>query len=323
MARAIRHCFVGQGFVEVETPVLQAAPGGEVHVRPFVTTLEEPFGQAARPMYLQTSPEFAMKILLAGGMERIFQFAHAFRNGERSPLHHPEFTMLEWYRAGAGWRAAAEDCRAVLAAAMAAVPSDLRRTEGLAWRGRPCDPAAPWEYLGFAEAFSRYAGIDILATGNDAGRLREAATRAGHRLPESTDWEDLVFHLLLDHVEPRLGTPAPTVLHDYPAAMASLARLSPADPRVAERFEVYVAGVEIANGYGELNDPAEQRARFRADEARRRALYGRALPLDETFLAALAEMPEAAGVALGFDRLVMLLTGAARVDEVLWAPVPG
>ncbi|MFO1188554.1 MAG: EF-P lysine aminoacylase EpmA [Alphaproteobacteria bacterium] len=326
MVTAIRHYFAAEGFVEVETPALQPVPGGEVHVRPFATTLEEPFGQSERTMFLHTSPEFAMKTLLAGGMDRIFQLAHAYRNGERSPLHHPEFTMLEWYRAKAGWRDVAADCRAIVAAACAVVPVDLRAdpgdTAGIVWNGRRCDPGAKWEFLSFSDAFLRYTGIDILATDADAGRLRSVAGQAGHRLPDQGSWEDLVFHLLLDHIEPRLGSPVPTVLHDYPAAMASLARLSPADPRVAERFEIYMGGVEVANGYGELNDPTQQRARFLADEAQRKALYGRSLPLDEAFLAALAEMPPAAGVALGFDRLVMLLTGARRVEDVLWAAIP-
>jgi len=322
MVAAVRRYFAAEGFVEVETPALQPVPGGEVHVRPFATVLEEPFGQSERTMFLHTSPEFAMKALLAGGMERIFQLAHAYRNGERSPLHHPEFTMLEWYRADAGWRDATADCRALVAAALAVVPVDLRGTADIAWNGRRCDPGAAWEFLSFSDAFLRYTGIDILATDADAGRLRSMAGKAGHRLPDQGSWEDLVFHLLLDHIEPRLGSPVPTVLHDYPAAMASLARLSPADPRVAERFEIYMAGVEVANGYGELNDPGQQRARFLADEAQRKALYGRSLPLDEAFLAALSEMPPAAGVALGFDRLVMLLTGAGRIDDVLWAPIP-
>lgn len=322
MIGAIRHHFTRQGFVEVDTPVLQPVPGGEVHVRPFATLLEEPFGQAERTLYLHTSPEFAMKALLAGGMERIFQFAHAYRNGERSVLHHPEFMMLEWYRADAGWRAVAEDCRAIIMAACGAAPDHLRGGGPVTWNGRTCDPGGTWEYLSFAEAFSRYAGIDILATGSDARLLRTAAADAGLGLPDQGGWEDLVFHLLLDHIEPRLGTPAPTVLHDYPVAMACLARVSPKDPRVAERFEIYMAGVEIANGYGELNDPDVQRARFLEDEARRQTLYGRAMPIDETFLAALREMPEAAGVALGFDRLAMLLTGGTRIDDVLWAPIP-
>ena len=322
IAAAIRRYFAGEGFVEVDTPALQLVPGGEVHVRPFATILEEPFGQAERAMYLHTSPEFAMKRLLASGMERIFQFAHAFRNGERSPLHHPEFTMLEWYRADAGWRAVACDCRAIVMAALAVAPAELRGGVGLAWNGRSCDPTAAWEYLSFADAFDRYTGIDILATDGDARRLWHAAAKAGFRLPDQGSWEDLVFHLMLDHIEPRLGSPVPTVLHDYPVAMACLARANPSDPRVAERFEIYVAGIEVANGYGELNDPALQRARFIADETRRQALYGGAMPLDEAFLDALAEMPAAAGVALGFDRLVMLMTGATRIDDVLWTPIP-
>jgi lysyl-tRNA synthetase class 2 len=295
IADDVRRWFRDQGFVEVETPALQTAPGAEIHLEAFATRLREPGdAEAAGALYLHTSPELAMKKLLVAGMPKIFQLAHAFRNGERSATHHPEFTMLEWYRAGAGWRAAAEDCVALLKVA-----------------GVTQQPA---EWLSVAEAFRRYAGIDLF------GDLAAEARRAGVRVAEDDAWDDIFFRIFLERIEPKLV--APTVLHSYPAQMAALARLSPEDPRVAERFELFVNGIELANGFGELTDAAEQRARFLADDARRRALYGRSYPIDEDFLAALAHgLPRSAGVALGFDRLVMLAVGATRIEDVLWAPV--
>jgi lysyl-tRNA synthetase class 2 len=319
--RALRGWFEAGGFAEVETPALQTSPGMEVHLRAFATEAEAPDGARAR-LWLHTSPEFAMKKLLAGGVPRLFQFARVWRNGERSDLHHPEFTMLEWYRAGAGYEALMDDCEAVLRAALAASGE-----QHLAWRGATCDPAQPIERLGVAEAFRRHAGIDLLATAPDpqapdAGALAAAASAAGVR-PRATDtWEDIFFRVMLERIEPRLGFGRPTILCDYPVSMAALSRPKPADPRLAERFELYVCGVELANAFGELTDPRVQRRRFEADMASKRRLYGEAWPVDEDFIAALEHgLPDCAGIALGFDRLVMLATSAARIDDVLWLPV--
>jgi lysyl-tRNA synthetase class 2 len=319
--RALRSWFEGEGFLEVETPALQVSPGLEVHLRAFATTLETPQGGQA-PLYLHTSPEFAMKKLLAGGVNRLFQFARVWRNGERSDLHHPEFTMLEWYRADAGYEALMADCEALLRATPSAAG-----TATLRWRGRECDPALPFERLSVAEAFQRDAGIDLLATAPDpqvpdVRALAIAAERAGIRHDERDTWEDIFFRVMLERIEPGLGMGRPTILYDYPVSMAALSRPKPGDPRLAERFELYACGVELANAFGELTDAVQQRRRFEADRAMRRALYGEAYPIDEDFLDALAHgLPPCAGIALGFDRLVMLATGAERIEDVLWLPV--
>jgi lysyl-tRNA synthetase class 2 len=319
---AVREFFAVAGYIEVETPALQISPGLEPHLKAFKTTLRDPREGRARPFYLHTSPEFAMKKLLAAGLPRIWQLAHVFRDGERSATHHPEFSMLEWYRAGAGYRDQMEECEALLrqVQASAGVPA-------LRWHQHSADANKAWQRLSVAEAFDRYAGIDILATIDDpvqpaAARLAGAAAAIDVAPHPGDDWETLFFRIFLERIEPRLGLGAPTILHDYPVSMAALSRRKAEDPRLAERFELYVCGLELANAFGELTDPGEQRARFAADQVRKQALYGEVYPIDEDFLAALQHgLPPCAGVALGFDRLVMLATGAERIEDVLWAPV--
>lgn len=318
--RAVRRYFEGEGFAEVDTPALQISPGLEPHLRAFATTLDEP-GVGARPFFLHTSPEFAMKKLLAAGVPKLFQLGHAFRNGERGATHHPEFTLLEWYRAGATYRDLMTDCERLLTAV-----SEVSSRSTFIWRGRVTDPRRPWHKTTVAAAFAEHCDIDLVATAPDPERpslalLAEAAKPLGIAPHAGDDWEDLYFRIFLERIEPRLGLGAPTILCDYPVAMAALARAKPQDPRLAERFEVYVGGLELANGFSELTDPAEQRRRFERDCARKRARYGEAYPIDEDFLAALAAMPPSAGIALGFDRLVMLTSGAERIDDVLWSPV--
>jgi lysyl-tRNA synthetase class 2 len=293
----------------VETQYAVPAPGEEVHLRAFATAREHPDGHA-EPLWLHTSPEFAMKRLLVAGAGPVFQLARVWRNGEAGALHAPEFTMLEWYSPGASMAALMDETEALLRAVLPPV---------VTCRGVSTD-LARFERVSVAEAFARWAGADVLATEGDAPAL---AAAAGVRLRAAETWEDLFFRLLLDRVEPRLGRARPTFLTHWPAAQAALARRDPADARVAERFELFVCGIELANAFVELTDPVEQRARFLADRARRHAVHGPDWPLDEDFLAALAHgMPQAAGIALGFDRLAMIASGASRIGQVLWLP-PG
>jgi lysyl-tRNA synthetase class 2 len=235
-----------------------------------------------------------MKRLLAGGMKRIYSLGKVFRRGERGAHHNPEFTMLEWYRAGAGWQAVADDFEALMAAI-----------------GFP----GAWERLSVADACARWAGVRIEGD-EDLPSLREKITRAGHRLPDDGTWDDLFFALFLDAVEPHLAG-AQVILYDWPRPLAALAREKPGDPRVVERFEAYAHGLELCNAFGELTDPVEQRRRFTADLAAREARGLPAYPIDERFLAALAELPASAGIAVGVDRLAMLLTGATEIRDVL------
>jgi lysyl-tRNA synthetase class 2 len=323
IVRALRRLFEEAGFLEVETPALQVSPGLEPHLHAFETELVDATGGRHRRL-LHTSPEFAMKKLLVAGVPRLFQLARVFRNAEGGRLHHPEFTMLEWYRAEPSLEALIADCELVLRRA-----ADAAGVTQAGWQGRIADPRLPAERLSVAAAFERHCGIDILATAPDPARpdaalLAREARRIGIEPHPGDAWDDLFFRIFLERIEPHLGIGAPTVLTDYPVSMAALARPSAADPRVAERFELYVAGVELANAFGELTDAGEQRRRFQHDVARKEALYGRAYPIDEDFLAALEHgMPASAGIALGVDRLVMLLTGAAAIEDVLWAPVAG
>jgi elongation factor P--(R)-beta-lysine ligase len=320
VTKAVRAWFEEQGFVEVETGILQVSPGNETHLHAPRTELTGADGaQTAR--YLRTSPEFACKKLLAAGEAKIFEFARVFRDRERGELHLPEFTMLEWYRANATYDFAMADCVVIIA--HAAQATGIAR---FSFRGRTADPFAEPELLTVAAAFDRFAGIDLLATIEDGRGDRAAlatAASARVRITDDDTWSDIFSKILVEHVEPHLGQGRLTVLFEYPAPEAALAREKSSDPRVAERFEVYACGVELANGFGELTDAALQRDRFieAMDEKQRR--YGERYPLDEDFLAAVAKMPEASGVALGFDRLVMLAAGALKVDQVVWTPPSG
>ena len=315
---ALREFFAAHEFLEVETATLVASPGNETHLHAFAADLVTPAGARER-RYLRTSPEFACKKLLAGGERRIFEFARAFRNRERGVLHHPEFTLLEWYRAHEPYDALMDDCAAILA--LAAKAAGSRR---LSFRERAVDPFAAPERLAVAEAFARYARIDLLALlpPEPADRFAAAAHAAGIRTAADDTWGDIFSRVLVERIEPQLGRERAAVLTEYPSVQSPLARPKPSDPRLAERFELYACGVELANGFAEFTDAREQRARLEAQMDEKERIYGERYPLDEDFLAALAAMPPASGVALGFDRLVVLATGAPRIDDVLWTPMP-
>jgi lysyl-tRNA synthetase class 2 len=313
MAAALREWFGAQGFVEVEPAALQFSPGNETHLHGFSTELIAGDGARA-PAYLHTSPEFAMKKLLAAGETRIFALPRVFRNRERTALHAPEFTMLEWYRVGEGLDALMRDCSAVVrVAAEAAAATQFR------FRGREADPFAEPERLSVREAFLRHAGVDVL--NSDRNGVAAACARNGMRVAPDDSWSDLFSRLLSEKVEPHLGLGRPTLLTEYPASEAALARLSPSDPRTAERFELYACGVELANAFGELTDPDEQRRRFQEDMALKSQIYGESYPIDEDFLNCLPYINEAGGAALGFDRLAMLACGAETIEDVQWTPV--
>ncbi len=306
----------------VDPPGLQRSPGNETHLHAFATTMIGNSG-VGEPMYLHTSPEFSMKKLLAAGERRIASIGHVWRNRERGPLHHPEFTMLEWYRAGESYDAVIDDCVALCReAARVAGSATLRH------RGRTCNPRLEPQRISVVDAFREYAGINLFATmdaeGNtDADALARLMQSAGLTVPVEYTWSYLFSRVLVESVEPALGLGQITVLDHYPAAEAALARRTADDPRVAERFELYACGIELANGFGELTDAAEQRRRFMVEMDEKAWLYGERYPLDEDLLAALPAMPETSGVALGFDRLVMLATGAPHIEDVVWVPVAG
>jgi lysyl-tRNA synthetase class 2 len=315
---SLRQWFRMRGFLEIETPALQRSPGNETHLHAFATDLVSPDGSRL-PLYLHTSPEFACKKLLAAGERRVFTLARAFRNRERGALHHPEFTMLEWYRAEEPYEALMADCAALLADTAKAAGSALWR-----WKDRAVDPFAEPQRLTVAEAFARFAQIDLLdalPSGRpDLAAMRSAARAAGIRLADDDTWSDIFSRVLVEKIEPQLGIGAPTILYEYPLPEAVSARPA-ADPRVAQRFELYACGIELANASAELADAAEQRRRFEAAMEDKQRRYDVRYPVDDDFIAALAAMPPASGIALGFDRLVMLAAGATRIEQVLWAPV--
>lgn len=318
---AIRGWLAGQGFTEVDPAALAISPGNEAHLHGFATKAIGNDG-LGRQMYLHTSPEFAMKKLLSAGETRIHAFAHVWRNRERGVLHSPEFTMLEWYRAGEGYEVLMADTMSFLRLAVREAGASVLR-----FRDRTCDPFAEPERVSVAEAFATHAGMDLMGTiredgSTDAAALGAELDRIGVQRASDDTWSDMLSRVLSEKVEPKLGQGRVTILDQYPSAEAALARKVPGDARVAERFEVYACGVELANGFGELTDAGEQRRRFEAEMVEKARVYGESYPLDEDFLAALAIMPAAAGIAMGFDRVVMLATGAPRIDDVMWTPVP-
>jgi lysyl-tRNA synthetase class 2 len=318
---AVRAWFEADGFTEVDCPALQVSPGNEAHLAAFATTRVGIDGTRT-PLYLHTSPEFNAKKLLAAGERRIFDFARVYRNREAGPLHANEFTLLEWYRAEAPYASLMDDCVALMR--LAAETAGRRR---FVWKGREVDPFGEPERLTVSEAFVRYAGVDLASTlsddpaAPDRDRLASLAKAKGFRVRDDDSWSDIYSSVLVEAVEPRLGLERPTIFCEYPTTEAALSRPCAHDPRFAERFELYACGVELANAFGELTDPVEQRRRFVEEMDIREAIYGERYPIDEDFLDALAIMPPASGCALGFERLVVLATGARSIADVVWGEV--
>jgi len=281
IVQSVREFFISRDYLEIETPQLIPAPAPEAHIESI------PVGDR----YLHASPELCMKRLLAKGFHRIFQIARCFREGERGDLHLPEFSLLEWYRTGIDYHDLMDECEALFLF----LAQKLGRGTGLHCRGLDIDLNTPWERLSVETAFERFATIPL-----------DQALLNNHFDP-----------VIVNDIEPNLGIKTPTFLYDYPASLAALARLKPGSPSVAERFEIYVAGIELANGFSELNDPLEQRRRFKKELKQRVSLGRRVSPMPEKFLKDLSNMPETAGIALGLDRLVMIFGDARTIDEVV------
>lgn len=315
LAKAVGGALEGRDYEEVETPLLVRAPGMEPAIQAFETRFVPELGDAIeRPLWLHTSPEYAMKRLVADGWPRTYQLCKVFRNGEVTETHNPEFTMLEFYRADADYSDVMDDLEAVIREGARAL--DAPR---ITWDGYEVDFELPFERVTVRDAMLRETGLDIRALA-DPEDFRSAARREHFHVPTEGSWDDVFFSVFLSAVEPKLGRGRATYLVDYPVSMASLSRVKDADPTVAERFELYAAGLELANGFSELTDAGEQRARLVAEQEERRRAGHRVYPLDEKFLEAVGRLPRCSGVALGFDRLAMLLTGARTIDEVLLFP---
>lgn len=317
LIRTIRDYFDRQDFLEVETPILQVSPVMDMHIHAMKTEVLGVDLKHQRDLYLHTSPEFAMKKLMVAGLPKLYQICHVFRNAEGSRLHSPEFTMIEWYRAPGDYNHIMDDCVGLIRSCAEALGA-LTLSHG----DISCDPFQDWEKISVTEAFRQYADIDLEKYLDDTDGLRNAVKGLGLHAADDDKWDDLFFRVMADKIEPYLGQGAPTFLYDYPASMASLSRKKPTDPRYAERFELYICGLEIANAFSELTDAEEQRKRFNEEMAMKKELYGEPYPVDEDFLQALEYgFPESGGIALGVDRLCMVLLGLDDIQDAVWCSV--
>lgn len=316
--RAVRDFLSHRGYLEVETPIARFHASMEPHLVSFETSWQTPDASPNRRLFLHTSPEYAMKRVLGEHGRSVFQLATVFRNEEDGPTHHREFTLLEWYRTHADYRVLMTETEQLVRRVARAI-RPANRTH-IVWRDQTCDLAKPFERLTVRDAFQRYAGLDPFVD-IDAEALAGAAHRAGLDVPEDWSWEDIFHFILLERVEPRLGVGRATILYDYPARLAALAktRRDQGDGEsvdIAERFELYICGLELCNGFSELIDANEQRRRFESERDVRRELGLEVLAIDEGLLGALKRCPPCTGNALGIDRLLMLLLDAERIAEV-------
>lgn len=315
--KAIRQFFDNHNYIEVETPVLQVSPCMDTHIHAFSTEFKGIDLLPKKQLYLHTSPEFGMKKLLTAGCEKIYQICHVFRNADETKLHSPEFTMVEWYNTDHDYKALMHEAIDLIkyCAHSAGVNS-------FKWNKQEVDIHGEWTILSVREALLKYAKIDIELYLEDENAFKECLKSMELHYAEDDRWDDLFHRVMLEYVEPYLGVDSPCILYDYPAQLASLAQKKKNDPRYVERFEVYICGVELANGFGELVDPQEQEERFYKEMDAKQSLYGERYPVDNEFIEALKQgLPECSGIALGIDRLVMLATGAEHINEVLWHPV--
>lgn len=312
----IRQFFVEEGFVEIETPAIVSSPGLEPHLSALEVICTSPEG-ARHKRYLHTSPEYCMKKLLGEGWKKIFQICRVFRDGEISKTHQIEFTMLEWYRAQEDYTKIMQDCEKLIDF----LAQNILGSYESGYQNTRIALSPPFERITVSQAMRIYGGVDIEKNQDPSSLLQEAESK-GYRFgrPQNYSFDEIFFKIFLEKVEPRLGNPRPTILYEYPSGMAALARLKPENPLRAERFELYISGLEIANAFSELNDPIEQRRRF-SEEQKMRARLGRPVyPIDEDLLKALEKMPPSAGIALGLDRLIMLFCDAASIEEVIAFP---
>lgn len=315
IVRAIRRFFTSEGFLEVETPVAVPHPGMEPNLDPFRAEVVRNDG-ARFPAGLITSPEYAMKKLLAGGLEKIFTITPVFRAGEPwSQNHNPEFSMIEWYRAQADYSAIMTDLERLVVAC-----ADNAGGTSVTFHEKSIDLSAPWPRMTMAEAFSQHLSMDLGRAIDDPEWFRAEAVACGVEPAATDSWDDIFFRLFLRDIEPHLGKERPVILYEYPRSMAALARIKPGKPRYAERFEAYVGGFELCNAFSELNDATEQRARLEDERTRRVAAGKHDFGIDAQFVEAVGLMPESAGIALGIDRLVMLLTDAPSIKDVMFFP---
>jgi lysyl-tRNA synthetase class 2 len=318
MIRAIRAHFDNQGFWEVETPILQVSPVMDTHILALKTDLKGVDLKYDKTLYLHTSPEFAMKKLMVAGVRDLYQVCHVFRNADHSRVHSREFTMIEWYRTGVPYQKIMQDCVDLLRHCAEAIG-----VKTYSHRGRAADPFMEWQMLSVTQAFEQYAGIDLTRYLEATDGFRAAIRARGMHTADDDRWDDLFFRVMGEKIEPHLGMQAPCILYEYPVSMASLSRPKPGDPRFAERFELYVCGIEVANAFGELTDAAIQRERFHEELTLKEQVYGERYPVDEDFIAALEYgLPESSGIALGVDRLAMLAAGVDELEDVLWTPRP-
>ena len=308
--RTIRAYFDSLGYTEVETPALQHAAVMDPHIRAFETEYTTPDLSEKHRLFLHTSPEFAMKKMLVGGMTKIYQICKTFRNAENSPNHSPEFTMIEWYHTGLSYEGLMQECIGLMRAV----------TDGpYTFRGMDSDPHQSWEVISVCEAFEKYADMNLESVLGDLDGFKNLAGDLYH---EGDEWDDIFFRVFLEKIEPNLGHPVPTIIYDYPIHMASLSRPKESDPRFCERFEIYICGLELANAFGELCDPVEQETRFVQNMAEKKRLYGDDYPVDYDLIDALKHgLEDVSGIALGVDRLVMLATGANTINDVMSEPV--